>query len=125
MNWIGWLVVALAVAGGSWLVFDGSRALLTGDYVTPSSGEHAGRLGPWACLVSAIGIQPRSTPMKIAHVVLGLAWLVAAAGFGSGAPWARPSVAACAVASLWYLPIGTAVALVELGLLAFIARGGP
>jgi hypothetical protein len=124
MQWSGWLVVVLAVAGGSWLLFDGSRALVVGDYVTPRSGEHAGRLGPWAGVVSAVGIEPRSTAMKAVHVVLGLAWLVAAAGYATGTTWAGWSVAACAVASLWYLPIGTALALLELGLLGAKARGG-
>jgi hypothetical protein len=124
MNWMGWVLVSLAVLGGAWLVFDGTRALVTGDYVTPRTGEHAGRLGPWAGVVSAIGVEPRSTVMKTAHVVLGVAWIVAAASFVTGAAWGRWSLAACAVASLWYLPIGTLLALVELGLLFVTGRGG-
>jgi hypothetical protein len=43
--------------------YDGSRALIVGDYVTPKSGAYAGQLGPWAKLVAAVGIEPRSTVM--------------------------------------------------------------
>ena len=34
-------------------------ALIAGDYVTPSKGQYAGQLGPWARLVSAVGLEPR------------------------------------------------------------------
>jgi hypothetical protein len=56
-----WAVVVLAVLEAGWMVFDGARALVVGDYVTPSSGEYAGKLGPWAGLASALGVEPRST----------------------------------------------------------------
>jgi hypothetical protein len=32
------------------------HALFTGDYVTPSTGEYAGKLGPWAGLNTVIKI---------------------------------------------------------------------
>ncbi len=38
MNWLVWIVVLLAFVEGGWLAFDGGHALVTGDYVTPSSG---------------------------------------------------------------------------------------
>jgi hypothetical protein len=46
MHWTGWIVAALAALNGGWMTFDGARALIVGDYVTPSSGEYAGQLGP-------------------------------------------------------------------------------
>ncbi len=56
MHWLGWVVAALALIEGGWLAFDGGRALIVGDYVTPSSGPSAGQLGPWSKVVSALGI---------------------------------------------------------------------
>ncbi|QPP10126.1 hypothetical protein G4Z16_31055 [Streptomyces bathyalis] len=64
MNWAGWTVVAMVAVTGGWMLFDGLHALVTGDFVTPSSGTHAGRLGPWADLVSGIGLDPRSLLVK-------------------------------------------------------------
>lgn len=117
MHWSGWIVVTIAFILGGWLAFDGGRALVVGDYVTPSSGEYAGRLGPWASVVSAVGIEPRSTLMKSIHVLLGGAWLVAMVGFAMSASWARAGLLTCAVASLWYLPFGTLLSIIEIGLL--------
>ena len=76
MHWLGWVVLALALIEGGWLAFDGGHALITGDYVTPKSGQYAGQLGPWSKLVTAIGIEPRSTLMKCIHLTLGSVWLV-------------------------------------------------
>jgi len=46
------------------MAFDGTRALIVGDYIRPQTGEYAGQLGPWAKLVRKIGIAPESTFMK-------------------------------------------------------------
>lgn len=73
MHWTGWLVVLLALIEGGWLGFDGGHAVVTGDYVTPSSGRHAGQLDPWSKLVVGIGIEPGSTLMKTIPLALGLA----------------------------------------------------
>ena len=64
MAWLKWIIVLLAVTEAGWMTFDGLRALVVGDYVTPKTGEWAGQLGPWSRLVSAVGIEPRSTLMK-------------------------------------------------------------
>ena len=57
----GWILVlvALVLFEAGWMAFDGAHALVTGDYVTPSTGSYAGQLGPWADVVSAAGIGPR------------------------------------------------------------------
>lgn len=117
MHWTGWICVGLAVVLGGWLAFDGARALVIGDYVTPSSGRFAGQLGPWSKLVTAVGLAPRSTAVKLLHVVVGIAWLAAIACFVMQVPGARWAMLACAVASLWYLPFGTLIAVVEIALL--------
>jgi len=125
MHWLGWVVVALALIEGGWLAFDGARALAVGDYVTPSSGRHAGQLGPWAKVVSAVGIEPRSTLMKSVHLGLGAAWLVVIFCFALGLPWAWSGMLVCAVLGLWYLPFGTVLSLLQIVLLLQPAvRGG-
>src|SRR2546426_9243965 len=77
MHTLKWIVLALALFQGGWLTFDGGRALIVGDYVTPASGPRAGRLGAWSRVVSAVGFEPRSTFIKCLHLFLGIAWLIA------------------------------------------------
>src|SRR2546426_12495932 len=55
---------------GTWLIFDGTRKLVTGYY----TGEQTIGLGPWATLVSAIGIRP--SPMAFPFLFLGVLWTV-------------------------------------------------
>jgi hypothetical protein len=112
-----WMVLALALFQGGWLVFDGGRALILGDYVTPTSGPRAGQLGPWSRLVAAAGFEPRSRFIKSFHLFLGGAWLIGLATF-----LIRPAsgwwiILFCGVGTLWYLPIGTLASLVVLALL--------
>ncbi len=117
MLWLKWTVIALAFIEAGWLAFDGGRALLVGDYVTPNSGPYAGQLGPWAKLVSAAGIDPRSTLMKTIHLVLGSVWLGAIACFAMKLSWAWSAMLVCAVLGLWYLPFGTLLSLIQIAFL--------
>lgn len=112
-----WIIVVLVILNASWMFADGMRALVIGDYVTPPSGDYAGQLGPWAGLVKAAGIEPRSTFMKATFVFYGISALVAAAGFGLGQPWGRNLLGIMAILGLWYLPFGTAVNTITLSLL--------
>ena len=112
-----WVAVVLCVVQGGYMALDGARALVVGRYITPGSGSHAGELGPWARLVAAVGIPPESTGMKVAFVVLGVLWLVVAAGLALGAGWAWGAGIAVAVAALWYLVPGTVISVVVLVLL--------
>lgn len=117
MRWLGWIVVFLAFVEAGWLAFDGGHALATGDYVTPNSGQYAGQLGPWAKLVSAVGIEPRSTLMKSIHVGLGSVWLATMVCYIGRVSWARTGMILCAVAGLWYLPFGTLLSVIQIALL--------
>ena len=117
MHWLAWVVVALAFVEGGWLAFDGGRALIVGDYVTPGSGPSFGQLGPWSKVVSAVGIEPRSTLMKSIHLVLGIAWLVIMVCFALKLPWAWTAMLVCAVLGLWYLPFGTVLSIIQIVLL--------
>jgi hypothetical protein len=55
--------------------------------------------------------------MKVAFLALGLAGMVALAGFLFRAPWGWAAMVSLAVATLWYLPFGTVSSVVQLVLL--------
>ena len=109
-----WIAIALALFQGAWLTFDGGRALIVGDYVTPKSGPRAGQLGPWSRVVSALGINPRGGFMKGLHLFLGVAWLAALILLLVRPETGRWLALGCGVATLWYLPIGTVVSVIVL-----------
>jgi hypothetical protein len=110
-------IVLLALGPGLFMTFDGLRALVVGDYVTPTTGPFAGQLGPWSGVVSAVGVAPRSAMMKMVFVIFGVTWLSATAGFVLRARRSAGALAVLAVATLWYLPVGTLVSsLVLIGL---------
>ncbi len=117
MGWKHWVIVILVAFTAGWMLFDGTRALIVGDYVTQKSGEYAGQLGPWSNLVEAIGIEPRSTLMKSIFVIYGFISLAIVICFMLGLPWARMALIVICISGLWFLPIGTVTNLVALILL--------
>lgn len=122
MRWSQWIITILALLVAGWFLFDGLRALTVGDYVTPSSGSHAGQLGPWSKLISAVGIDPRSALMKWIFVLYGIAWLTIIAGYLLGQSWAPVAMLIAAIGSLWYLPFGTLLGLVQIVMLVLAMR---
>jgi hypothetical protein len=117
MSWLRWIAIMLALVEAGWMTFDGARAFVVGDYVTPKTGEYAGQLGPWTKLVAAAGIEPRSSLMKAIFVVYGIAWLVIIVCYALGYRWAWWAMLFAAVGSLWYLWIGTVASLTIIVLL--------
>ena len=107
------------------MVFDGTRALVAGDYVTPKEGRHAGQLGPWSKIVSAMGIEPRSTLMKSIFVAYGGVWMFVTSCFALKLRWTWSAMAALAAGSLWYVPIGAAFSVLQLVLLFAIRSREP
>src|ERR1043166_2050848 len=99
------LLLAVALLIGSWLLFDGSRALLVGDYVTRRTVPRAGELGPWSHVVSAIGLHPRGTFVKSAHIALGVCWLASLLCFVLRPPLGWWALLISSVGTLWYLQI--------------------
>lgn len=116
-----WIIILLVLLNAGWMLFDGTHALVTGDYVTPASGDHAGQLGPWAGVVQSLGIDPHSTLIKVVHVAYGLSALAVLSGFAAGQDWGRSTLTLVVVLGLWYLPIGTAVNMICL-ILLFLQR---
>ena len=121
MRWRKWIIVLLTVNVAGWMAFDGTRALIVGDYVTPSTGKYEGQLGPWHHVASAVGIAPRSTLMKTVFVVYGASWLAILAAFCFQLHWAWRAMVIAAAGSLWYFTIGTATSVIILVLL-FLPR---
>ncbi len=116
-----WIIFLLVLCTAGWMLSDGLRALILGDYFTSAAGEFAGQLGPWAGLVAAIGIDPRSTFMKSVFIIYGTAALIAVVGFALNQPWGRNALISMAVLGLWYLPIGTAANIIVI-ILLFLKR---
>ena len=113
-----WVTVAVLPLIGGFMVFDGIRALTLGDYLTPSSGQYAGQLGPWSRSIEVVGIDPRSTPMKLGFVVIGTSHLVGAGALAASASALSVSLALiAAVLGIWYLPFGTLGSLVVMALI--------
>lgn len=101
------------------MIFDGTHALVVGDYITPSEGTYAGQLGPWAQVVEIVGLAPRSTPVKTIFVVYGVVLIVLAGALAARASWAARSLLIVAVLGLWYIPFGTLLNLIVIGLLLY------
>lgn len=117
-------IVVLALIEGLWMGFDGTRALTVGDYVAARSGPRAGELGPWHYIVESVGIAPRSVLMKIIFVAFGLAWVIIASAMLRRASWAVNAALVGAVLTLWYLPVGTAFGVIEIGFCLLLRRAG-
>ena len=117
IRWQIWIVAGLVVLNAGWMLFDGARALIVGDYVTPKGGPHAGQLGPWSKVVEAVGVNPRSVLMKCVFVGYGATFLIVLAAFIHGASWGWWGMIAVAVLGLWHVPFGTLINVVVIALL--------
>ncbi len=114
MSWMRWVILLLFAAEACWMAFDGTRALVTGDYVTASSGPYAGQLGPWSGLVKAAGLEPRSTLVKSIYAGYGFLALAMAACFALKLPGSRLGMFILPALGLWYLPVGTIINIIVL-----------
>lgn len=117
MSWARWLAAGLSIFEAGFMLLDGSRALIRGQYFTPKTGQYAGKLGPWANLVRRSGVDPEGTPMKRFFVAYGVVWLAIAVAFLSGFEWAWLAMLAAAIGSLWYLVVGTITSVLVIVLL--------
>ena len=116
-NWARVLILVFATAEAGWLAFDGTRALIVGDFITPKSGPYAGQVGPWRHLVQAVGLDPRGTPMKVIFAVCGWVWLLIAVAFAVGMRGSWMAMLVAAAGTLWFLPVGTVCSLAQIAML--------
>jgi hypothetical protein len=93
---------------GAWLLFDGTRKLVTGYY----TGEQTLGLGPWATIVSAIGVRPAD--MAFLFLFLGILWIVNGVIVLLGANTRYERAIAISIVTLFYALPGTLVGLVTI-----------
>jgi hypothetical protein len=105
-----WLFIFFSWLLGGWLVFDGLHQRLFGDYVRMD-----GRLGPWADVVSAVGLDPQN--FGWAFIALGFTLISAGFGVYLRRKWGHTTGLIASAVSLLYLGLGTPVALICLVLL--------
>lgn len=106
----GYIVISLIVGG--WMIFDGVYVLLKGKYFGPEQP------GPWSRVVRVVGLNPFS--LGIPFIVLGSTWWFAVLALLIGLPWAWALCVTVAVATLWYVPVGTSLSLAAIGLLILL-----
>ena len=109
------ITLAIALLGllpAAWMLFDTSRRLFIGDYVRID-----GQLGPWTHAVAAVGLDPMGRAVAALFLVCGFARLVATIGYVARSSWGWHAMLATSIAILWYLPIGTATAVLTIILL--------
>lgn len=109
MTKILYLVLALIIA--SWMIFDGVHVLVKGKYFGPPEP------GPWSRLVAAVGLDPFS--LGPVFIVLGLLWIVSAISLLLGTGWSWGLALVVAVCTLWYVPLGTVLAVAAILLLGY------
>src|SRR5712691_11941168 len=95
---------------GAWLVFDGARKLVTGYF----TGEQTIGLGPWATLVSAIGIRPAD--MAFPFLFLGVLWMVNGAIVFLGSSTRYERAIAISIVTLFYAIPGTIISIITITL---------
>ena len=109
-----YLVIALASIQGLWMIIDGIYVIANGKYLGPE------KPGPWASLIGLTGVDVfKFGPM---FVLFGVAWLAFVGAFFTEATWARTFGIALSVLTLWYLPVGTLISIIVLGVMIFFVK---
>jgi hypothetical protein len=103
-------ISVLSLILGAWLVFDGTRKLLTGYY----TGEQTIGLGPWATIVSLIGVRPAD--MAFPFLFLGILWIVNGVIVLLGANTRHERAIAISIVTLFYAIPGTIVSIITITL---------
>jgi uncharacterized membrane protein YphA (DoxX/SURF4 family) len=95
---------------GAWLIFDGTRKLVTGYY----TGEQTIGLGPWATIVSAIGVRPAE--MALPLLFLGILWIANGIIVLLGSSTRYERAIAISIVTLFYAIPGTLVSIITITL---------
>src|SRR5438552_8520865 len=101
-------IAILSFILGAWLIFDGTRELLTGYY----TGEQTIGLGSWATIVSALGVRPAD--MAFPFVFLGIIWIVNRIIVLRGTSTRYERTIAISIVTLFYAPPGTLVGILNI-----------
>ena len=90
---------------GAWLIYDSAQKLLIGYY----TGEQTMGLGPWASIVSALGIRPAD--MAFPLLFLGVIWIVNGVIVLLGASTRYERTIAISIVTLFYALPGTIIGI--------------
>ena len=100
------ILAILSVLLGGWMIIDGSHVVMTGKYLGPD------KPGPWAVLVESVGIEPLD--LGGIFILLGICWIIGLISMFLKKEWSYELLIAVSVASLWYFPFGTIIAILFL-----------
>lgn len=101
-------IAILSFILGAWLVFDSIRKLFTGYY----TGEQTIGLGPWATIVSTLGVRPAD--MAFPFLFLGTIWIVNGAIVLLGANTRYERTIAISIVTLFYALPGTLIGILNI-----------
>ena len=107
------MISLVALLVGGWMIFDGTHVLTTGKYFGPE------KPGPWSDLVSLVGLDPFR--FGVPFIVLGALWLLFLGLMLLHQTWAWYGALLTAVATLWFLPVGTVFSVLYIVML-FVFR---
>ncbi len=102
------IIAILSFIIGSWLIFDSARKLLTGYY----TGEQTIGLGPWAAIVSALGVRPADLAFPL--LFLGIIWTVNGIIVLLGASTRYERTIAISIVTLFYTLPGTLIGILTI-----------
>ena len=105
------VLLLLAFVNGAFMLTDGIFVIVNGKYIGPE------KPGPWAAIFSSFDIDVFK--LGPVFILFGIAWLVFAVGIFTNQNWVPMFGIVISVLTLWYLPFGTLISLIVLGLLLF------
>lgn len=100
------VIFIIALVMGGWMIIDGLYVLIFDKFIC------AGWPGPWAGIVSAVGLDPLK--FGLVFVAFGIDWIAGGIGVIRDRRWGYYLTLIIAVLSLWYLTIGTLLAILVL-----------
>ncbi len=105
------LITILAILNGGYMLLDGIYVLLKGKYIGSE------RPGPWSLLFEKLNIDVfKLGPL---FITFGILWLIWIYGLWANQQWTFTFGILISVLTLWYLPIGTLISLIIVGILIF------
>src|SRR2546427_6561505 len=93
---------------GAWLIYDSAQKLLIGYY----TGEQTMGLGPWASIVSALGVRPAD--MAFPFLFLGVIWIVNGVIVLLGTSTRYERTIAISIVTLFYALPGTLIGILNI-----------
>ena len=102
-------IFTITILMGGWMIIDGLYVLISGKYISASM------LGAWAGIVSAVGLVPEKFGLVL--VAFGIDWIVGGIGVLRDRRWGYNLTMIIALLSLWYLTIGTLLAVLAIVLI--------